>query len=33
MGNADEIQTPKRHHACRDVGTHMSYYIANYKGG
>ena len=33
MGNADEIQTPKGLFATRDVGAHMSYYIANYKGG
>jgi hypothetical protein len=33
MGNASEIQTPKGLFATRDVGIHMSYYIANYKGG
>lgn len=33
MGNADEIQTPKGLFATRDVGVHMSYFIANYKGG
>jgi hypothetical protein len=33
MGNADEIQTPKGLFATRNIGTHMSYYIANYKGG
>ena len=33
MGNADEIQTPKGLFASKDVGTHLSYYIANYKGG
>lgn len=33
MGNADEIQTPKGLFATRDVGAHMSYFIANYKGG
>lgn len=33
MGNASEIQTPKGLFATRDVGVHMSYYIANYKGG
>jgi hypothetical protein len=33
MGNADEIQTPKGLFASKDIGTHLSYYIANYKGG
>lgn len=33
MGNADEIQTPKGLFATRDIGVHMSYFIANYKGG
>lgn len=33
MGNADEVQTPKGLFASRDVGAHMSYFIANYKGG
>lgn len=33
MGNADEIQTPKGLFSTRNVGTHMSYFIANYKGG
>jgi hypothetical protein len=33
MGNAHELQTPKGLFATRDVGAHMSYYIANYKGG
>ena len=33
MGNADEIQTPKGLFASRDVGAHLSYFIANYKGG
>jgi len=33
MGNANEIQTPKGLFATRNVGAHMSYYIANYKGG
>jgi hypothetical protein len=33
MGNTDEIQTPKGLFASRDVGAHLSYYIANYKGG
>jgi hypothetical protein len=33
MGNVDELQTPKGLFASRDVGAHMSYYIANYKGG
>jgi len=33
MGNANEIQTPKGLFATKDVGAHMSYYIANYKGG
>lgn len=33
MGNADEIQTPKGLFATRNIGTHMSYFIANYKGG
>lgn len=33
MGNADEIQTPKGLFASRNIGTHMSYFIANYKGG
>lgn len=33
MGNADEIQTPKGLFATGDVGAHLSYYIANYKGG
>lgn len=33
MGNASEIQTPKGLFATRGVGAHMSYYIANYKGG
>jgi hypothetical protein len=31
-GNADERQTPKGFFATRDVGAHMSYLIANYKG-
>lgn len=33
MGNAEELQTPKSLYATGDIGTHMSYYIANYKGG
>ena len=33
MGNADEVQTPKGLFATGDVGAHMSYFIANYKGG
>jgi hypothetical protein len=33
MGNAAEIQTSKGLSATRDVGAHMSYFIANYKGG
>jgi hypothetical protein len=33
MGNADEIQTPKGLFSTREVGIHMSYFIANYKGG
>jgi len=33
MGNADEIQTPKGLFATGSVGVHMSYFIANYKGG
>lgn len=33
MGNADEVQTPKGLHATGEVGAHMSYFIANYKGG
>lgn len=33
MGNADEVQTPKGLHATGQVGAHLSYYIANYKGG
>jgi hypothetical protein len=33
MGNADELQTPKGLFASRDIGAHMSYFIANYKGG
>jgi hypothetical protein len=33
MGNADEIQTPKGLSMTGDVGAHMSYFIANYKGG
>jgi len=33
MGNATDIQTPKGLFATRYVGVHMSYYIANYKGG
>lgn len=33
MGNADEIQTPKIISMSPDVVTHMSYFIANYKGG
>lgn len=33
MGDVNSIQTPKGLFATRDVGVHMSYYIANYKGG
>ena len=33
MGNADELQTPKGLFASGDIGAHMSYFIANYKGG
>ena len=33
MGNASDVQTPKGLFATKDVGVHMSYYIANYKGG
>lgn len=33
MGNANEVQTPKGLHATGQVGSHMSYFIANYKGG
>jgi hypothetical protein len=33
MGNANEVQTPKGLHATGAVGAHLSYYIANYKGG
>lgn len=33
MGNAYEVQTPKGFFATRNIGTHMSYLIANYKGG
>jgi hypothetical protein len=33
MGNADELQTPKGIFQSKDVGAHMSYFIANYKGG
>jgi hypothetical protein len=33
MGNADELQTPKGLFASRNIGAHMSYFIANYKGG
>lgn len=33
MGNAGDIQTPKGLATTRDVGIHMSYFIANYKGG
>jgi hypothetical protein len=32
MGNASEIKTPKGLFETRDVGVHMSYYNANYKG-
>ena len=28
-----EIQTPKGLYATRNIGTHLSYFIANYKGG
>lgn len=31
FGNADEIQTPKGLFATREIGAHMSYFIANYK--
>jgi hypothetical protein len=33
MANAEELQTPKGLHSSVDVGAHMSYLIANYKGG
>jgi hypothetical protein len=33
MGNADELQTPKGLSTSKDIGFHMSYLIANYKGG
>lgn len=33
MGNPNEVQTPKGLFATGDVGSHMSYFIANYKGG
>ena len=33
MGNADEIQTPKGLYATRNIGTYLSHFIANYKGG
>lgn len=33
MGNANEVQTPKGLFVTKDIGVHMSYYIANYKGG
>jgi hypothetical protein len=33
IGNPDEIQTPKGLFASGDIGTHLSYFIANYKGG
>lgn len=33
MGNVNEMQTPKGLFATRDIGVHMSYFIANYKGG
>jgi hypothetical protein len=33
MGNAAEIQTPKGLFVAGDVGLHLGYYIANYKGG
>ena len=33
MGNADEIKNPNGLSTTRDVGAHMSYFIANYKGG
>ena len=33
MGNAYEIQTPKSLSYSKDIGTHLSYYLANYKGG
>jgi hypothetical protein len=33
MGNAVELQTPKGLATTKETGTHMSYFIANYKGG
>lgn len=33
MGNANEVQTPKGLDATGAVGAHLSYFIANYKGG
>jgi hypothetical protein len=33
MGNAGDLQTPKGLSASSDVGVHLSYFIANYKGG
>lgn len=33
MGNSDEIQTPKGLFHTGVVGQHLSYFIANYKGG
>ena len=32
-GNDDEMPTPKGWFATREIGLHMSYFIANYKGG
>jgi len=33
MGNANELQTPKALDTSKEIGTHISYFIANYKGG